>query len=141
MKKLTIKHIAPYLDYGLQFAFLDDIDGDKGTLTGLLMFGDTPNVQLKFRGSTGLFDYEDVKPILRPLSDLTKEEFKNINHCDDEYEIKFENNHAFIVDICDINWNEVSRMHEILEWLFEKHFDIFRLIEKGLAIDINTLNK
>jgi len=135
MKKLTIKHIAPYLDYGLQFAFLDDIDGDKGTLTGLLMFGDTPNVQLKFRGSTGLFDYEDVKPILRPLSDLYNDNIEGFSlsnmithgfHNEFWYVENFDVNYLHYLDFVD---------------LISYHFDVFGLIEKGLAIDINTLKK
>ena len=62
------------------------------------------------------------KLILRPLSDLeyTKFEFQN-----DEY----------VVDMglsSSLSWTD-------WEYLFSNHFDVFGLIKKGLAIDINTL--
>ena len=36
-------------------------------------------------------------------------------------------------------WKYETTNYETIEKLFEWHFDVFGLIEKGLAIDINTL--
>ena len=65
MKKLELEHLAPYLPYGLKYID-DDVDKivelhNLDTGIGLVNFGwgDAKNL------------YE-IKPILRPLSDLTK---------------------------------------------------------------------
>jgi len=75
------------------------------------------------------------KPILRPLSDICK----FINHNGEEmmlslmgYEFPLEN--LISEEILKMEYNTINL-------LFELHFDVFGLIEKGLAIDINTLNK
>ena len=82
-----------------------------------------------------------IIPILTPISDLNKEieigkKFLPIdfikNRCSSESEFK---NLLAIIDR--------NRFKELPYWLlshlFEWHFDVFGLIEKGLAIDINTL--
>ena len=58
------------------------------------------------------------------LEDLENDEYKNKIF-----------NREYIVD------NGIYSALEYPEycWLFENHFDVFGLIEKGLAIDINTL--
>ncbi|NIV12884.1 MAG: hypothetical protein GWN62_16865 [Aliifodinibius sp.] len=86
-------------------------------------------------------DTNTHKPILRPLSDLTKE----IEHNGERF-IPIKNigkTSTFYGDtpICNIEkdyrlW-AVWEFEKLLEW----HFDIFGLIEKGLAIDINTTSK
>lgn len=39
------------------------------------------------------------------------------------------------------NYNEKRETKELFEKLYEWHFDINNLIERGLAIDINTVNE
>lgn len=72
-----------------------------------------------------------VKLILRPLSDMTEEEKES---CEMVYmrmqEMADEEGH-----VCDAEmWAETTR------WLVSKGFDVFQLIEEGLAIDKTTLN-
>jgi len=64
-------------------------------------------------------DYSEIKLILKPLSDL-KEFSTNEFH-----------NRMLVKDF---SFDEVQK-------LIADHYDIFGLIEQGLAIDINTLNK
>jgi hypothetical protein len=115
--KLQLKHLAPYLPYGLKNkrAFhkprvIDGIVGNK------IYFGDT------------VLFINQIKPILRPLSDLTKQD-----------------NLVFNVEIYSGLINNIQNQ-ETTQWgvweyelLLKNHFDVFGLIEKGLAIDINTL--
>jgi len=129
MEKLELKHLAPYLPYGLKCQWLREDDNK-------LIVSDLTISDYHF-----LIRSKRAKPILRPLSDLTKEEFKNINYCDDEYEVKYEEGFVFIVDKCEVNYNELTRINDIIEWFYENHFDVFGLIEKDLAIDINTLKQ
>jgi len=92
MDKLELKHLAPYLPYGLRYAF-DNVSywadanfthtGDKfdlGTMSRLTAPEHTPNVVgVKWDDDkNGLYSLTELtsvyhKPILRPMSDLTKE--------------------------------------------------------------------
>lgn len=80
---------------------------------------------------------KDYKPILRPLSDLTKpiehkgEKFVPINR------IKESQYHLFFRDdiTSPLEGLQFSEIRKLIEW----HFDIADLISKGEAIDVNTL--
>ena len=78
--------------------------------------------------------WEFVKPYLRPMSSMTDEEKKEFN------------------DFCVIDkfaWkgnseigykNQAIIMSNAIDWLLKKHFDIFDLISKGLAIEVTEEN-
>jgi len=120
MEKLELKYLAPYLPYGLMnqrsFHTPQKIDGIVGNK---VYFGDT------------VLFMNQIEPILRPLSDLTKEiDPRSRNYFSYSTEgLMFKGKNECYTRLSDI------------EFLFENHFDVFGLIEKGLAIDINTLNK
>ena len=88
------------------------------------------------------------KPILHPLSDLTKE-CVQANYNDGKPFIpmaEISNRNSFITYIRNqfvIGINPIYKLDELptfVTYLLVKwHFDISRLIEKGEAIDINTL--
>lgn len=134
--ELELKHLAPYLPYKLKI------------LNGWS--------DIKTLNYTHLYDENNgfitmVKPILRPLSDLTKEiEVNGEKFVPAEI--------LFSVEIDEIqNFKDFGEIPEYwkdaiavkpryydywqVEMLFEWHFDVFGLIEKGKAVDINTLNK
>ena len=85
-------------------------------------------------------EYDEFKPILRPLSDLKTShnifEDKAICFIDES-----DNGGSFTIDDIYFKYKESS----FSDWrnayllLLKGHFDVFGLIEKGLAIDINTL--
>jgi hypothetical protein len=118
--KLELKHLAPYLPYGLKYFF-------KGSVQEIrtLEPQDLGGIMLEWFN-------ESKKPILRPLSDLTLDVIVEIGiigiNVDDVLNAVIHN---------DMNYMEYS-IHSIL---VKNHFDVFRLIEKGLAIDINTLKQ
>lgn len=87
---------------------------------------------------------EECILILRPLSDLTKEieingekfvpmiEIKNLELYS-HYELE-----DFIIN--NFKYGSIESLsYQLLCQLFSWHFDVFGLINKGLAIDINTL--
>ena len=82
-------------------------------------------------------DIYDCKPILRPLSDLTKE----IEHKGERFvpinRIKESQYHLFFRgDITSpLEGLQFSELRKLIEW----HFDIADLISEGEAIDVNTL--
>jgi hypothetical protein len=135
--KLELKHLAAYLPYNLRVKHASKLGNIKKE--SILTISDYP----------WLFRQAYFKPILRPLPDLTKEieingqKFFPIN----EYFLLFGGgvNAASV-----INWKNsfvdnilytpyVSLSYGILEKLFEWHFDVFKLIENGLAIDANKV--
>lgn len=129
MKKLELKHLAPYLPYGLKI--LCDYGSNElliQTLTGC------HSDDTIFDNDGEDFELSEIKPILRPLSDLEK----------DEYNFIYENETDYDSTKDWINMDAESRLtskysYEFWQELFHYHFDVFGLIEQGLAIDINTL--
>ena len=98
-----------------------------------------------------LFDYDEIKPIIHPLFDLNKE----IEHNGEKF-VPIERlvdlivntdfyDHEYIVDRVklfdelqkDIQYVPFYLVQKLIEW----HFDIAGLIEKGEAIDVNSLSE
>lgn len=137
--ELELKHLAHYLPYELQI--FNKKSNDIETLKALNESG-TLYTGSFFNNWDHIYNF---KSILRPLSDLTKEIevkgekfipvyfFNNINS-DIDFELQIR---GLSYDIKFLN----STYYGIVEKLFEWHFDVFGLIEKDLAIDINTLDK
>jgi len=138
--KLELKHLVGYLPYGLKI--MTDYDGIQEIQGMPDLFhvnyydnesdnGDEPHI-------------EDIKPILHPLSDLTKEIEVNgekfvplteICNCEyygySELRSMVQNNNFYL-----INALQYQSIEKILEW----HFDIYGLIENNLAIDKKTIS-
>ena len=127
--KLELKHLAPYLPYDLECKVWKPahIHNNKVVkLVGLI------------NKDCGCFTqnnyyYDEFKPILRPLSDLTK-----VNGFSLSDMISHGYHNPFWLPE---NFNVIYLMHLDFEKLVSWHFDVFGLIEKGLAIDINTIEK
>ncbi len=159
-KKLELKHLLTYPNVKCQLFGISELfefedyyneekfrDGSVWTFAGYadkdlcIPLGEGEISYLFRSGSTYIsVSLNHAKLILRPLSDLTKEievggerfvpAGKMITHGFHNpfwYELeKFDYRHLYAMD---------------LEKLFEWHFDVFGLIEAGLAIDINTLKQ
>ncbi len=194
--KLELKHIAPYLPYGLEYHQIEINEIDE--LEYINSNG------LVGRNSTycGEEDHtiicsriDEIKPILRPLSDLTKEieigdiKINPLIEIAKNYDIVVNEEDAFLEDN-KIVWHEILEDpndrdqpidnecrfyfditkslisddllfqkiwedevllilnnniqpfdYQEMSQLFKWHFDVFGLIHKGLAIDINTLKQ
>ena len=130
MEKLELKHLAPYLPYRIKVKWYrqDDCSFQTSDLT----ISDYPFLTTKL-----------MKPILRPLSDLKNyitvdgEEFCPMFFLDQQYAtLDFVSQAESL--IVDDRWL-ICCDYGLIQHLFEWHFDVFGLIEKGLAIDINTI--
>jgi hypothetical protein len=176
--KLELKHIAPYLPYGLKVQYTGvingkelskhlsefnkkcrEIDDDNGSWNDypeynppekiigiksapikkvsiwknhlIIEVGIKSGGLKKFRISN--YSEADFKPILRPLSDF-QNKIDGISFSDlitHGYHNPFWQKGHF--DIRHL-------MHHDFELLVSRHADVFGLIDKGLAIDINDLN-
>jgi hypothetical protein len=94
-------------------------------------------VKIERKGKHSLyycFDYSEIKPILRPLSDMTEEELQECGNMVYDFSGEPElNNHK---------WKDFEiAAPEQFHWLLARHFDLFGLIEAGLAIDKTTLTE
>lgn len=147
MKQLELKHIAPYFPYGLEVQYIGDMTDDNKRVDGdYIKIGEIAKIgSVDFRYSNpvywmdferGLFGVNSnvFKPILRPLSDLTKEIEYNGE--------KFIPCEQFSYDMeCMLRLGDVDtgcQPYSLIQKLIEWNFDIFGLIDKDLAIDINA---
>ena len=115
--KLELKHLAPYLPYGLKIRYIE-------------------------RNETHIFDTSNLKavcseqihlrPILRPLSDFTDINSESMNKLNTDLNIQMELNKLALKFK-----HYTSCSYSTMQLCFENHIDVFGLIEKGLAIDFN----
>jgi len=144
--KLKLEHLAPYLPYKLKGKWNDSNEFWQLDCTILeTNYTENKNPIYSFLGDPS------CKPILRPLSDLKKEieiGSKKFIPVDEIYRLTPNTpNFREILEPANV-WDLYSKdlSKSFIEWcvvktLFEWHFDVFGLIEKGLAIDINSLNR
>ena len=143
-KKLTIKELAPYLPYGLKVCN----GADTFEVTAM------NNRTVFFKG--GLLDFNDIKPLLRPLSRLTEEiehnsisiqlepSLEKVKPSELIYKHWFytirENGHFsyHIGDGTAIGSLYGGVPYSLIELLIEWHFDVFGLIGRGLALPIDV---
>ncbi len=135
---IEIKHLAAYLPYGLKIQLLRHEYFGIYQHYSLRNWSDYP---ISFPVNEGI-EYaamlSEVKPILRPLSDLTKEievngeMFVPVERLDEIYGQTLESSEAYHL-IQPITLEPYILIRQLLEW----HFDIFN--PNNLAIDINTL--
>ena len=149
--KLEPKHIAPYFPYGLRVQYIDPITNKKRTanLTSVGIKEIETTYNRKIKGCSGdiiswsghnSVEQMKVKPLLRPLSDLTKEIELNGEKFVPIEMLSYYANEQTEKGTTGLEWGIVSSLpytdiEKILEW----HFDVFSLIPNGIAIDINTL--
>ena len=136
--KLELKHLAPYLPYGLKICW-ENIESNIVIVTMDLTGEKTNTIHL-----LDVIELE-YKPTLHPLSDLTKE-IEETEECLLDYIVEKLPRHCVNYDdwvasaIEDgIEIRILQAPYEVIEYCFENHYDVFGLIPRGLAIDINTI--
>lgn len=151
--KIELKYIVGYLPYGLRvidFQMHENGFRQKHSIKQLVLI--PSNLEIGLKDIDGI----NQKPILRPLSDLTKEIEVNGEKFVPTHELyklidEFGIGSPTIVisktfSGISIHWyygKQQSSTNPVplsfYEKLYEWHFDLHSLIEKGLAIDKNTL--
>ena len=154
--KLLKKALPMYLNHGLKFMRTKD-DNLRGSI--LIMDGLYPtgidHQGVGYSPQTFHTQFLDCKPILRPLSDLTKEITNSLNQTfvftetleigDDDNGTEYDYGNIKTIKSLEFisennNFHDVHYLPYLLvQDLIKNHFDVFGIIEKGLAIDINTL--
>jgi hypothetical protein len=157
METLTLEHLSAYLPYGLmavdeygQARIIDyECQSYTKTIVGLNHVLKSQTVQVNC-----------FKPILYPLSSLTEtiwyegKEINPIEFIKDWYNEKYateiddleyyalENEFALFGAVHETLQSEaeiIAMPYQAYQLLFKMKIDIFGLIEKGLAVDVNTL--
>jgi hypothetical protein len=144
--KLELKRLAGYLPYGLKAEIEHNDIRTIEEITGIDFRCAFPNNYFIFGNIEGWSRIGDKKvllssskPILRPLSDLAKEIEDGLTYYD-VLRIDFDKNGVNGFDFYYLQETPLEYPFYIVQKLIEWHFDVFGLIDKGLAIDINTLN-
>lgn len=135
--ELELKHLAPYLPYGLRAV---DEYGKSKMIDWLHQSYTQSCVGLNHVLKIQVTHANSFIPILRPMSDLTKKFYYNNNEIDmcsdfSGYKSEFKE----LSELNDCHYTKFIKW-QTMELLFEFHFDVFGLIPKGLAVDINTLS-
>lgn len=148
--KLELKHIAPYIPYGVEGLFT------LSSVANIPKHKDEERIKLLTEDNIAFFR-RFCKLILRPLSDIHKEIVHNGKKVYPWREVNKLLNGEYNADYNNIEVNEYGGLrinfgdqssgydlresYEVVQLLLEWHFDINGLTEKGLAIDINELNR
>lgn len=156
MGNIEPKYLAPYLPYGLKVLIYFGCPAQQiKTMLGI-SFNKTLTIRVNYYKSTS--ESRKFIPIFHPLTDLTKEIEINGEKFipkDKLYE-KWSNKHSYTYNFLkresnckkdfDLIFNNVysEKGYDYLEhWMYQDlikwHFDLFFLIKKGQAVDINTL--
>lgn len=154
MDKLQFNHIAPYLPFDLTFyeEFEAVNEVKEKVLVKNLYLLKTEATKMNHINIEMALDFEQykTKPVFRPTSDLTKE----VNHKGSRFVPFMEIEREFSSDYNDFKFktnpfrisfsNNSIGTHQFIQYsifqkLLEWHFDIFELIDLGLAVDINKI--
>ena len=137
MEKLTIKELAPYLPYELQWVFEGSDDVHEVVGLDITDFG--VHIISPY-GDSGRCSIKEGKPLLIPLSQLTEE----IEHNGERF-VSMEalsewtmskEEFEYIVDWL-LNKGVDNIPYWVVEKLHEWHFDVFGLIDRGIALPID----
>jgi hypothetical protein len=149
MKKLELKHLAPYLDYKLGFIEHET----KQILSGLdtyihanwtepYQFSDMEQVCYSSIDYSSMWSLKEIKPIFHPMSDLDKYLNKLSEWLYNQEPESFNDvwgAKKWIKAVVSLESNEIGSLpYKIVDKLIEWHFNVFDLPEE-LFIDINTL--
>ena len=119
MEKLEFKHLAPYLPYGLECtnskeSYLQTGEDRTGNLEALSI-----NYNECVIMGDDVIDFVGLG--------------KWCEAYDDYFSIWFD-------DLANIDKLVLQAPYEIFQFFLSNHYDVFGLIDKGLALNLNTLN-
>jgi hypothetical protein len=136
--ELEPKHLAPYFAHELKCMVEYEVN-DNQIVNLLAMSNGMISVSKKSFPYSENLQLCDIKPILRPLSDLKR------STCLNEFYIMFGGGYTSFTNYRKDNLDNIlyssyeTLPYEIVNLLFRLHYDVFGLIPKGLAININDL--
>ena len=162
-KQLTLEHLAPYLPYGLRIYNIMDKSIVEMTVESEIYKYERKTELNGIASIMVVLNSNTLKPILRSLSDLTKEELRMIiSHifrdtkmirpkmesvkCDNGF-ISFydlDTSHTYVAvkpGKDNLPVMNMSNSFDDYSIFFKLHVDMMGLLDDGIAININDLNK
>ena len=146
-KQLLLKDICARLPYKVRCKCVSGLGGGE-TEKGVLKYvGNCYGVISNYYEGVPLhsgfvnnvfYPIENIKPYLRPLTNMTEEEFQKLRSICPHSMINKTNVTGWFVGINGSDYGRISRVDEIsefIDWLNAHHFDFRGLIEKGLALE------
>ena len=141
---LELKHLAAYLPYGLKVQHNSFLNGRLDTeIAQVETLSDECVTLSSFMTEDYYFGSKEneceIKPILRPLSkfeyeDLIKvKEHLGLGKWCDAYDQYFD---VWFDDVANVDKLILQCPYEIIQFFLECHFDIFGLIDAGLAVEV-----
>ena len=134
-RKLLLKDLNARLSYGVVVTTANPAV-KFGVISGISIKG---NISVSTKDADIVFDCTEVKPYLRPISSMTREE-------EDEYHQIRKRNSDESLSIMDCSDHLQQLLFpmiagaESIDWLNAHHFDYRGLTEKGLAIAVTPEN-
>ena len=146
-KQLLLKDLCARLPYGVHL-----FTNSKHHIRLLTISNDTDYDEQYW--INGLYDVDEVKPYLRPMSSMTDEEKEELlNAVVGEDAIKYfqvlpdgsiDNTDTAHQDLYNFTMHwvnfDATNTSSYLNWLLENHFDFMGLIPKDLAIEVTEEN-
>lgn len=144
-KELLLKDISARLSYGVKCAEIYPYpDSDKfENVWDIIKIGKYVEDGVHISNCKATYGYcsriQNIKPYLFPISSLTEEQ-KNECFNGTPLEIDKYGDVAVKDDFFGNSlYTDLEIYLEVIDWLLKNHFDIYGLIEKGLAIDCTNL--
>ncbi|NII81730.1 MULTISPECIES: hypothetical protein [unclassified Pedobacter] len=140
METLTLAHLAPYMPYELQVHSANTrlySSSNIWTLEGIVR-GNVYLSELTYPA-----DIFAVKPILRPMFTISDHPLADELVTDNEW-LTGVTKESEIDQLAGVNLDgflDFNFSYHAWQKLFEHHFDVFGLIEKGLAISIHDVKQ
>lgn len=134
--ELEVKYLAPYLPYRLRGIT------ERNTIFELDIYSSMGG-KIEKRDISGFLN-NNIRPILRPLSDLDsllKTNFEMLDsglHDEEMVNLFCYENIGTDENLVDLDITKLP--YECVEYMFRNHYDVFGLIGKGSAVDINKVN-
>lgn len=131
-KQLLLKDICARLPYGVMVHAT--IDGDNALLG---VYNDRVFTACEDPGKHNDYPSDCIKPYLRPLSSMTEEEGKELEHifCEIDAPCWVDTTYGCVTFASDNDFISAEIAEVYTDWLNKKMFDYRGLIEKGLAIE------
>ena len=140
--KIELKYLAPYLPYVLKVINIEMYENGFRTKHCIKNLVLSPyNLEI------GLKDIDGVKekPILYPISDFGDKdnlrevhEFIGLGNWCEAYDNYFD---AWFNDACSIRKLVLQAPQEVFNYFIANHFDVFGLIDEGLAISMHDVEQ
>ena len=136
-KELLLQDLSARLPYGV----IVETTKGKGHVCdiNLTIFGDKIGVNIN-PTSRDIFDIEECKPYLFPLSSMTEEQWNNaprVNLTNFTFESLKCGCFTLASYTCE---NDLHDLITFVNWLIKNHFDVNNLISMGLATNATNLN-